>query len=141
MFILIKSYFGEVLKRLKSLASNTRRSVTRREGSNPSFSAEKGNAKTTSVPHSLFYLFHSNRSSTPHPRTRDKFTSVCASAFRISCFLCSYNCTMRRDVLDTTIIGKAPDCPKSILAKDNNSSPSLVTVTPLLDLINAVTPY
>ena len=34
-------YFGEVLKWLKSLASNTSRSVTRREGSNPSFSAEK----------------------------------------------------------------------------------------------------
>ena len=32
-------WYGEVPKRLKGLASNTSRSVTRREGSNPSFSA------------------------------------------------------------------------------------------------------
>ena len=76
MFILIKSYFGEVLKWLKSLASNTSRSVTRREGSNPSFSAEKGNAKTIFVVHSLFYF---SQTDLPH-HTPEPGTNLQASA-------------------------------------------------------------
>ena len=76
MIFLVAIILGEVLKWLKSLASNTSRPVTRREGSNPSFSAEKGNAKTIFVVHSLFYF---SQTDLPH-HTPEPETNLQASA-------------------------------------------------------------
>ena len=124
MFILIKSYFGEVLKWLKSLASNTSRPVTRREGSNPSFSAEKGNAKTAFVLHSLFIYFTQTDlpHHTPEPRTNLQVSALLPFGYPASSVHTTAPCAEMFSI--PLIIGKAPYCPKSILAKDNNSSPS-----------------
>ena len=77
MFILIKSYFGEVPKRLKGLASNTSRSVTRREGSNPSFSVEK-ERKTFFRP-ALFFTHH-----VIHYHDNDTFVNTQQNKVRLS---------------------------------------------------------